>query len=220
MNWRKWLTGFTLIELLVVIAIISILASMLLPALTRAREEARKTDCINNLKQIGTSFHTYSTHVEFFPFRCPADGDNPAARQTASTMNSLALLYPEYLPSAAVFHCRSTEARPQLRVVYINGRRYGEFESDQYFPSYGYDHDCGYRLVSPDGAIAGDMDGSSVIDPNSVTANHRGGQNVLFFDGHVAWRDSNYCSSGGGADNVFTSETGWSPDSDAYIRRQ
>ena len=73
MNLRK---GFTLIELLVVIAIIAILAGILFPVFAQAREKARQTKCLSNIKQIGTGIMLYTDdHNECFPLAKNSNGD-------------------------------------------------------------------------------------------------------------------------------------------------
>lgn len=113
--------GFTLIELLVVIAIIALLAAILFPVFARARENARKSSCANNLKQIGLAAYQYSQDYDELVVSSYGAYTNPTVGGTVYWMG---LILP-YIKNTQVFQCPSATKFTESNPLNPQGATYG-----------------------------------------------------------------------------------------------
>jgi prepilin-type N-terminal cleavage/methylation domain-containing protein/prepilin-type processing-associated H-X9-DG protein len=188
--------GFTLIELLVVIAIIAILAAILFPVFAKAREKARQSSCLSNVKQLSIAMLSYAQdYDEMFPRAnnlVPASSTTLLDGTTLNTTGNMLWMYQTvpYIKNAQVFSCPS--ATPKMPPsTYSQAANYGYNDLVCGGVSLGTLQvpaetimlvDCNYYLADWD--VFGGAANDNHYQPNNL---HNEGSNCNFADGHAKW---------------------------------
>ena len=195
--------GFTLIELLVVIAIIAILAAILFPVFARAREKARQTSCLNNVRQIMTAMVMYQQDYDEILIMRYYDVEEPPGSGTwGARINWHQSIMP-YVANQQVFTCPTSPVRSTSWLTYaMNCQR--EIRSQSYRGANSTlaladvtrpaelillgerPARSGHRVCPPVGAHLTDTN-CNVITSQDIDKMHNGGANYGFFDGHAKW---------------------------------
>jgi prepilin-type N-terminal cleavage/methylation domain-containing protein/prepilin-type processing-associated H-X9-DG protein len=206
--------GFTLIELLVVIAIIAILAAILFPVFAKAREKARQTSCLSNLKQIGTSVLMYvQDYDEMYPleasandvtqapltwpnrvmpyvknvqlFKCPSDGRTPYAD------------YPNCRLILESYCWNAFFGRQDCYGVVIYSRSLGAITAPSQCAML-WDNSADWDVAAYGGKY-NTIDSSDCVksfDGDVLAGRHNAGDNFMFADGHAKWYKLRATTSG------------------------